>query len=126
MNNEKGSSSLMVILIVFTLMLFGVFALMSSYSEFKLSNKYALWVQEYYQLDREAQLYLSELNLEANEGKTIETTITSDQITTAQSLDIKVKVEAGQVKILKWKQNQNSFDLLETETLWDGDTGEWS
>lgn len=124
MNNEKGSSSLMVILIVFTLMLFGVFALMSSYSEYKLSNKYALWVQEYYKLDTEAQHFLANLDLKANEGKIIETTITSDQLKTAQTIDIKVQVVEGQVKILSWKQNQNSFDLIETETLWDGDTGE--
>lgn len=120
MNNERGSASLMVILIAFTLMLFGIFALMSSYSEYKLSTKYANWVYEYYLLDQEAQNFLRTLDLTENEGKIIERTITSDDIETEHSLNIKVAVKGGHITVLSWRQNQNNFDLSETESLWDG------
>lgn len=120
MNNERGSASLMVLLIVFTLMLFGVFALMSSYSEYKLSNKYANWTKDYYALDQQAQTFLSQLDLKKAEGQTIEKTLEDKTLASNQTLHIKVKVSGGVLKILTWKQSQNTFEFTSTETLWDG------
>jgi hypothetical protein len=120
MKSERGSASLMVILIVFTLMLFGVFALMSSYSEYKLSSKYANWTKDYYVLDQQAQVFLATLDLKSLEGQTIEKTLQDQTLASKQALLIKVKVLDGRLQILTWKQSQNSFDFINTETLWDG------
>lgn len=120
MSNERGSASLMVVLIVFVLMLFGVFALMSSYSEYKLSSKYASWTKDYYALDQKAQMFLSQLDLKKVEGQTIEKTIQDQTLSSNQTILIKVKVTNGKFKILTWKQSQNSFEFTDTQTLWDG------
>ena len=50
-SNEKGSSSVLVILVMLLLITFGVLAMMSSYSNLKIARKNASWTQGYYLLE---------------------------------------------------------------------------
>jgi hypothetical protein len=59
---KRGSSSIMVILIMLTLVVFGVLALMSSYSDLKLSKKNASWLEKYYSLDAKGEDLLSQID----------------------------------------------------------------
>lgn len=124
--NEEGSASIMVILIIFTLMVFGVFALMSSYSEYKLSAKYATWVQEYYQLDQSGQELLSTINGTKLPGDVIDMTLENPTLSTKQKLSIRVLVKPMSYEIQKWKQVQNTFEIDLTEELWNGESSEGS
>jgi hypothetical protein len=49
--NERGSSSVLVIMIMLLLITFGVLAMMSSYSNLKIARKHAEWTRDYYQLE---------------------------------------------------------------------------
>lgn len=55
-NDDKGSSSVLVILVMLLLITFGVLAMMSSYSNLKIARKNASWTQGYYALESEANL----------------------------------------------------------------------
>lgn len=59
-NRRKGSSSVLVIMVMLMLITFGVLAMMSSYSNLKIARKNAQWVQGYYALES-----LTEKNLKA-------------------------------------------------------------
>jgi hypothetical protein len=61
-NGDKGSSSVLVILIMLTLVVFGLLALMSTYSGLKLSRKNAEWTKEYYALDARAEAQLAKID----------------------------------------------------------------
>ncbi len=49
--SERGSSSVLVIMIMLLLITFGVLAMMSSYSNLKIARKHAQWTSDYYQLE---------------------------------------------------------------------------
>ncbi|MDF2533608.1 MAG: uncharacterized protein K0Q65_3189, partial [Clostridia bacterium] len=51
LKSNKGSASVLVILIMLTLIVFGVLAMMSSFSDLKLSQKSGDWIKNYYSLD---------------------------------------------------------------------------
>jgi hypothetical protein len=70
---KKGSSSIMVILVMLTLVVFGVLALMSSYSDLKLSKKNANWLKGYYELDARGEELVSQIDtkLEASAEKAL-------------------------------------------------------
>lgn len=48
---ERGSSSVLVIMIMLLLITFGVLAMMSSYSNLKVARKHAQWTRDYYHLE---------------------------------------------------------------------------
>ena len=50
--SERGSSSVLVIMIMLLLITFGVLAMMSSYSNLKIARKHAQWTSDYYQIGR--------------------------------------------------------------------------
>lgn len=56
-NNERGSSSILVVLVFLMLGIFSVLGMMSSYSEYKLALKNAEWNREYYILEGKAQAF---------------------------------------------------------------------
>lgn len=58
---KKGSSSIMVMMVMIALVIFGVLALMSSYSDYKLAKKNAAWISRYYTLDGEGQQFISQI-----------------------------------------------------------------
>jgi hypothetical protein len=60
--NEKGSSSILVVLAFLMLGIFSVLGMMSSYSDYKLARKNAEWTQEYYSLEAQAQAFVSEVD----------------------------------------------------------------
>ncbi len=55
LNSERGSSSVLVIMIMLLLITFGVLAMMSSYSNLKIARKHADWTKGYYALENIAQ-----------------------------------------------------------------------
>lgn len=57
--SNRGSSSVLVILIMVTLVVLGLMALMSTFSGLKLARKNAEWVKTYYVLDGKAENLLS-------------------------------------------------------------------
>jgi hypothetical protein len=62
MKSNRGSSSVLVILIMVTLIVLGLIALMSTFSELKLARKNAEWVKTYYALDGKAENLLSRVD----------------------------------------------------------------
>ncbi|HAS74910.1 MAG TPA: hypothetical protein DCS67_12265 [Clostridiales bacterium UBA8960] len=53
--SERGSSSVLVVMIMLLLITFGVLAMMSSYSNLKISRKHAEWTRDYYRLESIAE-----------------------------------------------------------------------
>ena len=58
---RTGSSSILVILLVVTMVVFGVLAMMSSYSGLKMARKTAQWTQDYYELESKAEIMLYDI-----------------------------------------------------------------
>lgn len=58
---KKGSSTILVILIVLTVLLFGVMNMMSVYTSYKISKKNLAWTQKYYELDSKAQIFANDI-----------------------------------------------------------------
>ena len=54
----QGSASVLIILIFLSMSIFGVLSMVSAYSDYKLADKNARWVSEYYALDAEAEQIL--------------------------------------------------------------------
>lgn len=59
--SERGSSSILVLLITITLVVFGVLSLVSAYANLKLSRKNAEWQKSYYSLDASGESLLQEI-----------------------------------------------------------------
>jgi len=62
LKEEKGSSSIFIVIILLCLLTFGVLSLMSSYSDLKLARKAETWVTTYYQLDNEGSIFMSRVD----------------------------------------------------------------
>ena len=62
LKSKKGSSSVLVILIVLVLVVFGTLALMSSYADLKLSRKSGDWTRHFYALDSKGELLLESID----------------------------------------------------------------
>ncbi len=59
---NRGSSSVLVIMIMLTLVVFGLLVFMSSYSSLKLANKNGDWVKGYYALDTKAEMLTAQID----------------------------------------------------------------
>ncbi|MDW7659802.1 MAG: hypothetical protein SCL54_00105 [Bacillota bacterium] len=60
-NGQRGSSSVLVIMVLLMLITFGVLAMMTSYSGLKISRKNAEWTQAFYKLESMAGNHLAEI-----------------------------------------------------------------
>lgn len=60
--SEKGSSSVLVVMIMLLMITFGVLAMMSSYSNLKIARKHAEWTKDYYSLESLADFNLMHFN----------------------------------------------------------------
>lgn len=60
-NEQRGSSSVLVIMVLLMLITFGVLAMMTSYSSLKISRKNADWTQGFYRLESLAGSHLTEV-----------------------------------------------------------------
>lgn len=58
---RSGSSSILVILLVVTMVVFGVLAMMSSYSGLKMAKKNAQWTSEYYELESKSEILVYDI-----------------------------------------------------------------
>lgn len=63
LNRERGSSSVLVIMIMLLLITFGVLAMMSSYSNLKIARKQAQWTKDFYQLESIAEEGITNFNI---------------------------------------------------------------
>ena len=68
-NKHKGISSILVILIVLTVVLFGVMSMISVYTSYKISQKNLQWTKNYYFLDSKAQTFANNLRKTINMTK---------------------------------------------------------
>lgn len=73
LTNEKGSSSILVVLTFLMLGIFGVLGIMSSYSDYRLARKNAAWTQDYYSLEAQAHSFAAKADalLIENQGEDI-------------------------------------------------------
>lgn len=60
-NEQRGSSSVLVIMVLLMLITFGVLAMMTSYSNLKISRKNAEWTQSFYRLESLAENHLAQI-----------------------------------------------------------------
>lgn len=65
-NEQRGSSSVLVIMVLLMLITFGVLAMMTSYSNLKISRKNAEWTQAFYRLESLAGNHLAEVETHIN------------------------------------------------------------
>lgn len=62
LKDERGSSSIFIVIILLCLLTFGVLSLMSSYADLKLARKSENWVNTYYILDNQGALLVSDVD----------------------------------------------------------------
>lgn len=60
-SEQRGSSSVLVIMVLLMLITFGVLAMMTSYSNLKIARKNAEWTQGFYELESLAGNHLAEV-----------------------------------------------------------------
>lgn len=58
----KGSSSVLVIMIMLLMITFGVLSMMSSYSSLKIARKHAAWTEDYYRLESQSDFNMMHLS----------------------------------------------------------------
>ena len=61
--NERGTSSIFIVIILLCLLTFGILSMMSSFADLKLARKAETWVNTYYQLDNQGNIFISEVDL---------------------------------------------------------------
>lgn len=62
LRNERGSSSILVVLAFLMLGIFSVLGMMSSYSDYRLARKNAEWNRQYYTLEGQAQSFTAKMD----------------------------------------------------------------
>ncbi|HWQ30266.1 MAG TPA: hypothetical protein VN549_04675 [Negativicutes bacterium] len=62
LHNQRGSSSILVVLAFLMLGIFSVLGMMSSYSGYRLAQKNAEWAREYYTLEGQAQYFTAKMD----------------------------------------------------------------
>ena len=133
----QGGASVLIVLIMISLTTFGVLALVSAHSDLKLARKNATFMQEYYQLETQAESALNDLSgalaSNADERKLTslgwevqrgeQTRLFMDVSKGLRHLEIMLELTPKQgegFKIISWKQVQKEFDYSAGEKLWDG------
>jgi hypothetical protein len=61
LQSKRGSASAVVVMVTVLLAVFGVLALVSSYSGLKLAQRHATWSSDYYKVDAEAEAMLASI-----------------------------------------------------------------
>ena len=95
-NNDRGSSSILVIILMVVLMIFGISILTTSLSNMRLSEKKKSWISEYYQLEA-----LSEERIARIDSMLIKANNNARQNMHSSSNDL--------TKVLSDKNNQNEL-----------------
>lgn len=107
-----GSASLVMVFAVLSLTIFAVLSLLTSNNEFKLANKLAISIENYYGADYTACGMLSDIekNIENNEPINIDGVILENNISTflvpideGQSLRVSADFQNNDIKILSWQ-----------------------
>lgn len=147
LTNKQGSASVIVIMVMLLLVVFGILAFVSGGSSLKLAEKNAHTVRAYYLLDKKAEIAVGQiatlLKSEAGSagvselqkatgiqdvtmtaqgsGNPVYTVIVKDEgLENSPSLRIQLQASGGGVKISEWKLMYKPFDYNETVELWDG------
>ncbi len=61
-NPIQGSASILIVLVMLALSVFGVLSMVSAYSDYKLSGKSTAWMERYFEMDTEALRAVAALN----------------------------------------------------------------
>lgn len=144
----QGSASILIILIMLALSAFGVLAMMSAYSDYRLAQKNADRIKQHYALETEAQKEVGLLN-EALAASAVtefslswaagraealgwETLAEEAPLVVGRDVDIgsihlRAEVEIvpgggpGYCRVLVWREWQDEFDYGGGLDIWDGD-----
>lgn len=96
---ERGSSSVLVIMVMLLLITFGVLAMMSSYSNLKIAKKNAEWSRDFYALESIAELDMMTFKTIFNEAQDQSSVIYNNG--TIDLIAIKNLPESVQTDIIK-------------------------
>lgn len=99
---QKGSATILVILIVLTVVLFGVLNMMTVYTSYKISQKNLTWARTYYEFDSKAQIFASNIqkSIESNlQGKEIDTKKLLLEVEKNVSDDKEILINGNKVKL---------------------------
>lgn len=132
----QGGASVLIVLIMITLTTFGVLALVSAYSDLKLARRNAAFMQEYYELETQAEEALSDLSKVLDSADERELASMGWQVQQGENTRLYKDVSKGfrhirimleltpdegeGFKIISWMQAQDQFDYSAGEKLWDG------
>lgn len=131
----QGGASVLIILIMISLTTFGVLALVSAHSDLKLARKNAAFVQEYYDLEAEAEFKLHEVEEALGEGASDRelaqlgwqvqlgdvTMLRRDVSKGLRHIAITLELTPNRdYKLVSWVQTQEQFEYSAGEKLWDG------
>lgn len=120
---KKGSSTVLVILIVITVVLFGVMNMMTVYTSYKISQKNLEWTNKYYELDSKAQLLANNIKSQVEKsslGSAINKVLLLNELEKNIGKDKQIYINKKLLKIpLDKKQNivQNNHIKIETFLL---------
>jgi hypothetical protein len=114
LKSNKGSASVLVILIMLTLIVFGVLAMMSSFADLKLAQKSGDWIKNYYSLDGKGDTLVQKIDeclihaeTEANlyiKNKSYEKAL-SDQI----SRDLQKEIRTGWIQCQGEEESEKEY-----------------
>lgn len=138
----------MILLVMVALVVFGVLALTSSYSDYKLAHKNSMWISRYYQLDGKGQEFIEKIDdqLQSGNGGVIKNKLLSmkwdspikiteknqsievhselgDQEDNKLSIGLRIDVRdqsKPSVSVIEWKQMASQFKYDSVNQLWDG------
>ncbi|MDR0671038.1 MAG: hypothetical protein LBF64_01870 [Oscillospiraceae bacterium] len=136
----QGSPSILIILIMLSLSAFGVLAMMSAYSDYKLAEKNTEWVRRCFVLETQAQAAVGELDAAlsgasaddfareaAAQGWEIVSEsplLVSRDVSDADAhLRVELALSAGpgpHYRVRTWRQWQDDFVYDDGMNIWDG------
>lgn len=120
---RKGSSTILVILIVLTVVLFGVMNMMTVYTSYKISKKNMQWTTNYYELDSKAQIFANNIKNQIDKsakGSNVNTSLLLNEIERNIGDDRQILINKNNVTLPLDKNInivQNNNIVLETYYL---------
>lgn len=133
----QGGASVLIILIMISLTTFGVLALVSAHSDLKLARKNEQFMQEYYELETQAESALKNLadaldkgaqerelqrlGWQVQQGDTTRLYMNVSKGLRHIEIILELTPNRGEgFDIISWRQTQAEFEYSAGEKLWDG------
>ena len=132
----QGGASILIVLIMLSLSMFGVVSLVSAYADYRLAQKNAAFIQLYYDMDGEAEELVEQIKplIQRNAGEEeyaqagwtpvwiYRLLLMRDIVMEDQKLSISLELDGqGGYRVASWKLAIKEFPQGEaTQNLWDG------